>query len=144
MKVISASLLVILIAVLAFDFYIVNNKKSTPSPTPSQEILNSIPTVATSGPRAVEATAKVQYNPVIPKVDIRNFAANPSSLTIKKNTIVTWTNFDKDTHQIVGDKWKSRSLKENETFSQAFEKSGSFPYKDPSSPQLNGVIIVEE
>jgi plastocyanin len=142
MKVVSASLLVILIAVLAFDFYIVSQNK-TPLPTPVNKIVASIPPIATSGPREI-TKEKVQYNPVIPKIDIRNFATNPSTLTIKKNTIVTWTNFDKDTHQIVGDKWKSRVLKENDTFSQAFEKSGSFPYKEPQSPQLNGFIVVEE
>jgi len=143
-KSISLILLIILASVLAFDFYIVSQNKTPSAPAPTQKAIASIPPIATSGPRAADPNVKVQYNQENPKVDIRNYAANPSTLTIKKNTIVTWTNYDSDPHQIVGDKWKSWALKEKETFSQAFETVGSFPYKDPQSPQLNGVIIVEE
>lgn len=144
-KIISIILVLILASVLVFDFYMVSqNNTPSSSPSPTQKANSSLPPVATSGPRAENTQEKVQYNPVVPRVDIRNYSTNPSTLTIKVNTIVTWTNYDKDTHQIVGDKWKSRVLKENETFSQAFEKTGSFPYKDPQNPQLNGVIIVEQ
>lgn len=140
MKVISVILLIILIGFVALDFSILNKREANSTPIPANPPLPSIvPT--TDSPREIKKDVKIQYQSA--KVEIKNFTAIPNLLTVKINTIVTFINFDNDPHQIVGDKWKTRPLKKGESSSQAFEKVGNFPYKDPASPQLTGIIVVE-
>lgn len=138
-KAVTALLILILFSVIALNVYTIRQQEPKPTPIPQPPLPSVVPT--TDSPREVIKDTTIEYKKA--QVEIKNFTAIPNTLTIKTNTTVTWTNFDKDPHQIVGDKWKSYVMKENDKFSQSFEKPGNFLYKDPSSPQLNGVIIVE-
>jgi len=77
---------------------------------------------------------------------IKNFAFNPSTLTVKVGTTVTWTNEDSTPHQLIsdsGNEISSQSLSNGQTYSHAFNTAGTFDYHCSIHPTMKGKIIVE-
>ncbi|MDQ7814370.1 MAG: cupredoxin domain-containing protein [Patescibacteria group bacterium] len=68
----------------------------------------------------------------------------PPSLTVKKGTLVTWTNTDSSLHRIVGNGWQSQDLKYQESYQRVFSTVGSFDYGCGIYPVMNGTINVIE
>ncbi len=62
-------------------------------------------------------------------VEIVNFSFQPASLTVNVGDTVTWTQNDSTQHTSTSDSgvWNSPLLSLNQTFSQTFSNSGSFP-----------------
>lgn len=77
----------------------------------------------------------------------------PSTLLVKQNTRIIWTNTDGSLHQIASNSQteakslgnlKSEILNTAQTYSYTASTAGSFAYHDPMQPTLNGTIVVEK
>ncbi len=80
------------------------------------------------------------------QVEIKGFAFNPASVTIKVGETVTWTNSDSVTHTIVadnGDFAKSGDLAQGATYTATFDKAGTFAYHCGVHPNMKATITVQ-
>jgi plastocyanin len=66
----------------------------------------------------------------------------PSTLTVKKGTVITWTNADITSHDVTGSGWSSQNLNPNQTYSYTFNTVGSFDYKDSQHTVMQGTVNV--
>jgi plastocyanin len=76
-------------------------------------------------------------------IDIQNFSFNPSILTVKTGSTVTWTNHDSVNHQIKSDTFGSNPLSTNQTYSFTFTTAGTYNYFCAIHPSMTGTIIVQ-
>jgi plastocyanin len=81
-------------------------------------------------------------------ITIKNFAFNPSSLTVKTGTVVTWVNNDGVTHTIVSDTgspvpFSSDSLSPGASYTVTFTQAGTYTYHCSIHPSMKGTIIVQ-
>jgi len=77
-------------------------------------------------------------------VEIKNFAFNPSEISIDKGTSVTWTNKDSVTHDITIDSGLfDHDLNPGESFSFIFNEPGTYDYHCDIHPSMKGKIIVQ-
>lgn len=79
------------------------------------------------------------------RIVIKSFMFMPMSLTIKRGSIVTWTNADDEPHTVVGDAglFRSGAVDTNETFTFEFDQPGTYHYHCSIHPQMVGTIVVE-
>jgi predicted lipoprotein with Yx(FWY)xxD motif/plastocyanin len=83
-------------------------------------------------------------------VDIRNFAFDPSPLTVKVGTTVTWENKDSAKHNVIADNgaFKSGALGNDDKFSFTFTEAGTYLYYcsfhggGPGGQGMSGQVIV--
>jgi len=92
---------------------------------------------------AAPTTSMAGENTII----IKNFAFDPSSLTVKSGAMVKWTNHDGTTHTIISDTgspvaFSSDSLATGESYSFTFNQPGSYMYHCSIHPSMQGTIIV--
>jgi plastocyanin len=77
-------------------------------------------------------------------VSIVNYSFSPSSLTINKGTIVTWTNNDNVEHAITSlTNFNSNNVDPSKTYSHMFSIVGTYNYYDPLNPNMTGTVIVK-
>jgi plastocyanin len=114
------------------------------SATPTPQAIQPTPNTAASEPTTASAASG---NDVA--VTIGNFAFNPSPVTIKVGTTVTWTNQDSASHNVVADngEFKNNTLGKGDTFSFTFTKEGTYTYYcsfhgGPNEQGMSGQIIV--
>src|SRR5713226_1488055 len=83
--------------------------------------------------------------PGAPAVTIDNFSFSPAALTIPAGTTVVWTNHDDIPHNVMerGQKFKSKALDTDDTFSYTFAEAGTYEYFCGLHPKMVGKIIVE-
>jgi plastocyanin len=81
------------------------------------------------------------------KIDIKNFAFNPSNTTVKVGTTVTWTMQDASTtHTVTASDgtFDSGDLSQvGKTFPFTFTKAGTFTYKCSIHNSMTGTIVVK-
>jgi plastocyanin len=78
------------------------------------------------------------------QIKIANFTFDPSTLTIKAGTTVTWINAD-DIPHVVSEKdgkFRSGALDTDDSFSQSFTTAGTIEYFCAIHPHMTGKIIV--
>ena len=77
---------------------------------------------------------------------------DPSPVTIKPGTSVTWTNNDSTLHTVdsglpeqgaVGTLFDSSLIAPGKTFTHAFDKAGSFDYSCTLHPFMRGQVVVK-
>lgn len=90
-------------------------------------------------PTAQQPQTQVKAN----TITIQNFTFNPSTLTVKQGTKVTWTNQDSATHKIKSDTFNSSDLNQGDKFEFTFNNKGSFDYSCSIHPSMTGKIVVE-
>lgn len=96
---------------------------------------------------AVDTSAPAS-NTLLPSgvtVNIANFAFNPSTLTIKKGTKVTWTNNDSVSHTVTSDSGNllnSPILAPGQTYSATFTSVGTTAYHCAIHTGMRGSITV--
>ena len=80
---------------------------------------------------------------------MKNIAFNPSTLTVKKGTTVTWTNDDSVNHDVTksggpGPDFKSGSgnLGSGDTYKVTFNTPGTITYRCTIHPWMDGKIVV--
>jgi plastocyanin len=77
-------------------------------------------------------------------VVVDNFSFAPATATVPVGTTVTWTNRDDVPHNVVNpeQKFKSRVLDTDETFSHTFDVAGTFKYYCSIHPRMTGQVVV--
>ena len=75
----------------------------------------------------------------------KDFMFNPTPLTVKVGSTVTWTNKDDEPHTVVSDTgvFKSGGMDTNESFSYKFDKPGTYHFTCSIHPRMVGTVIVE-
>jgi plastocyanin len=78
-------------------------------------------------------------------VKIENFTFNPTELTIKPGTSVTWENGDDIPHLVVdaAGKFRSKALDTGEKFTKTFPDAVEITYFCGLHPHMTGKIIVK-
>ena len=80
-------------------------------------------------------------------VDVRidNFSFSPGTITIPAGTTVKWTNRDDIPHTVVNDyqKFQSKALDTDESYSYTFTKPGTYPYFCSIHPKMTGKVVVQ-
>lgn len=138
-----------IIIVVAIGGYFVMQmapKTNVPAGTNTQTNTNgntqpTVPAANTPSTNTPPASTAGTYN-----VEIKNFAFSPTSLTIKKGDSVVWTNQDSANHKLASDtgsEIESSSLANGETYSHAFENTGTYDYHCSIHPSMKAKIIVE-
>ena len=77
-------------------------------------------------------------------VEIKNFAFNPATLSVKAGDKVTWTNADSAAHTVTFDDGSadSKNMANNATFEHTFSSAGTFAYHCAIHSQMKGSITV--
>ena len=93
------------------------------------------------------ATVEVVDNTLNSKVEIsiKGFAFDPSNITIKVGTEVTWTNFDSAPHNVTsnpGTELSSPTLNKGDSWSHVFTTAGTYPYFCSIHPSMTASITV--
>jgi plastocyanin len=79
------------------------------------------------------------------KIAVKDFMFNPTTLTVKAGSTVTWTNMDDEPHTVVSDTgmFKSGGMDTNESFSFKFDKPGTYHFTCSIHPRMVGTIDVQ-
>lgn len=81
-------------------------------------------------------------------VSISNFTFTPKNITVKKGTMVTWTNNDTVPHDVKETDGKpgpkSDSLAQGESYSYTFNTPGTYKYFCSIHPSMTASVIVTE
>jgi plastocyanin len=79
------------------------------------------------------------------QVSIDNFSFTPQTLTIPAGTKVTWVNHDDIGHTVTStsQKFKSKTLDTNESFSYTFTDSGTYEYFCSVHPRMTAKVVVQ-
>lgn len=130
-----ALIIVVLIAVVGGYYFFANsgsNVVPVQSPTTETATTPVTPTENTS------STAEAA-------VSIQNFSFNPSTLSIKTGTKVTWTNNDSVPHTVTTDSGAlldSKSIAPGASFSFTFAAPGTNSYHCAVHPMMKGSVTV--
>jgi len=80
------------------------------------------------------------------KVEVKDFAFTPKSITVKSGTTVTWTFSDTAAHSVdpVGgtEPKKSADLKSGASYTFTFAKPGTFNYRCGIHNSMTGTVVV--
>ena len=77
-------------------------------------------------------------------ITITNSSFNPSMLTIKAGTTVTWINKANGTMDVTSDNgiFSSGNLSTGQSFNYTFDNTGTFQYHSSINPSMTGQILV--
>jgi len=122
-----------------------SDDKTTPAATPAagtpKATTQATQTAAT--PKATQAATTPQAEGA--SVEIKNFAFDPDTVTIKVGQTVTWTNQDSVVHTVTGDGGiESDNLSKGDSYSKTFDTEGTFDYHCSIHPSMKGQVIVEK
>jgi plastocyanin len=81
------------------------------------------------------------------KIEIKDFAFNPQTITVKSGEKITWINHDEEPHTVVsvGKKFqKSSGLDTDQEFSIIAGAPGTYEYFCSVHPKMTGTIVVEK
>src|SRR5213082_319866 len=81
------------------------------------------------------------------KIEIKDFAFNPQTLTVKSGEKVTWINRDEEPHTIVSVEKqfkKSTALDTDQEFTITAGAPGTYSYFCSVHPKMTGIIVVEK
>ena len=81
------------------------------------------------------------------KVVISNFTFEPSTLTVRAGTVLTWVNEDDAPHTVIGtdaeSPIKSQPLDTGDRYSITLTKPGTYHYFCSLHPHMTGTVIVD-
>ena len=78
-------------------------------------------------------------------VIIDNFSFAPVALTVAAGTTVKWTNHDDIPHTVTerDQKFKSKALDTDDTFSHTFDEPGTYEYFCSLHPKMTAKVVVQ-
>ncbi len=79
------------------------------------------------------------------KIVAKDFIFNPTPLTVRAGSTVTWINLDDEPHSVVSDTgaFKSGGMDTNERFSFKFDKPGTYHFTCSIHPRMVGTVVVQ-
>jgi plastocyanin len=84
---------------------------------------------------------------VTPAITITNYSFHPGTLTVRKDSTVTWVNKDGDVHTIKSTDgptaFNSPALDSGSQFAFTFHRAGTYHYVCSVHPYMRGVIVVQ-
>lgn len=91
------------------------------------------------------AAADAAAAPAADRIVIDQFMFQPTTLTIKAGSTVTWLNKDEEPHTVVSASglFRSAALDTNDRFSFTFSKPGTYAFVCSIHPQMIGTIVVQ-
>jgi plastocyanin len=81
------------------------------------------------------------------KIEIKDFAFNPRTLTVKSGEKITWINRDEEPHTVVSVEKqfkKSSALDTDQEFTITAGAPGTYTYFCSVHPKMTGTIVVEK
>ena len=81
------------------------------------------------------------------RIEIKDFAFNPQTITVQSGEKVTWINRDEEPHTIVSVEKqfkKSTALDTDQEFTITVEAPGTYDYFCSVHPKMTGTIVVEK
>ena len=81
------------------------------------------------------------------KIEIKDFAFNPQTITVKSGETVTWINRDEEPHTVVSVEKqfkKSSALDTDQEFTITAGAPGTYTYFCSVHPKMTGTIIVDK
>src|SRR5262245_52740663 len=81
------------------------------------------------------------------KIEIKDFAFNPQTITVKSGEKITWINRDEEPHTVVsvGKQFKkSSALDTDQTYTITAGAPGTYGYFCSVHPKMTGTIVVEK
>jgi plastocyanin len=81
------------------------------------------------------------------KIEIKDFAFNPQTITVKSGEKVTWINRDEEPHTVVSVQKqfkKSSALDTDQEFTITAGAPGTYTYFCSVHPKMTGTIVVEK
>jgi plastocyanin len=81
------------------------------------------------------------------RIEIKDFAFNPQTLTVKSGEKITWINRDEEPHTVVSVEKqfkKSSALDTDQEFTITAGAPGTYTYFCSVHPKMTGTIIVEK
>ena len=81
------------------------------------------------------------------KIEIKDFAFNPQTITVKSGEKITWINRDEEPHTIVSVEKqfkKSPALDTDEEFTVVAGSPGTYSYFCSVHPKMTGTIVVQK
>ena len=106
-------------------------------------LLSGFSLVAVAGEMNEASTGNAKEN----KIEIKDFAFNPQSITVKSGETITWINKDEEPHTVVsvGKQFKkSSALDTDQTYTIVAGAPGTYSYFCSVHPKMTGTIIVEK
>lgn len=79
------------------------------------------------------------------KITIDNFSFTPAEVTVPVGATVTWLNHDDVPHTVVSSdqKFKSKALDTDDTFSFTFSQAGTYEYYCSVHPKMTAKVTVK-
>ena len=81
------------------------------------------------------------------RIEIKDFAFNPKTLTVKSGEKITWINHDDEPHTVVSVEKqfkKSTALDTDQEFTITVGAPGTYDYFCSVHPKMTGTIVVEK
>jgi plastocyanin len=81
------------------------------------------------------------------RIEIKDFAFNPQTITVKSGEKITWINRDEEPHTIVSVEKqfkKSSALDTDQEFTITAGSPGTYTYYCSVHPKMTGTIVVEK
>jgi plastocyanin len=81
------------------------------------------------------------------RIEIKDFAFNPQTITVKSGEKITWINRDEEPHTIVSVEKqfkKSSALDTDQKFTVTAGAPGTYTYYCSVHPKMTGTIVVEK
>lgn len=81
------------------------------------------------------------------KIEIKDFAFNPQTITVKSGETITWINRDEEPHTIVSVEKqfkKSPALDTDQQYTVTAGAPGTYSYFCSVHPKMTGTIVVEK
>ncbi len=116
---------------------------TTPTATANTQATTQTQTTVTPTPTPTPAPEQTP-TPAAVSVHIRNFAFDPATISVRRGTTVTWTNFDTAGHTVTGESGGPSSgiIGNGQTYSYTFNTAGTFPYFCSPHPGMRGTVTV--
>ena len=119
-----------------------NSRKKVASLSCAIAFLN-LSLLAIAGEMKNDASTSSKQN----RIEIKDFAFNPQTITVKSGETVTWINRDEEPHTIVsvGKQFKkSTALDTDQEFTLTVGAPGTYDYFCSVHPKMTGTIVVEK
>jgi plastocyanin len=109
----------------------------------TQMVLTAIGMVALGAVEVDIPSVAETSNPT--QIVVKDFMFNPTPVTVKAGSTVTWTNKDDEPHTVVSDTgvFKSGGMDTNESFSYKFDKPGTYHFTCSIHPRMVGTVVVQ-